>query len=90
MLTDYIKAVMALAEYEFVSEEGEAPYIFATIEHPEFLGIWAKADSYPECQVELQSTIEGWLILGFRLGHHTPILDGIDLNIDINPTVEAA
>ena len=32
------------------------------------------------CREELQSTLEDWLMLGFRLGHEIPVVAGIDLN----------
>jgi hypothetical protein len=33
------------------------------------------------CEQELHSTLEDWLLLGFKLGHPLPVIDGIDLNI---------
>ena len=33
-----------------------------------------------ECEDELRSTLEDWIRVGLRLGHHLPVLAGIDLN----------
>jgi hypothetical protein len=33
-----------------------------------------------ECETELQSTLEDWILVGLKLGHNLPIIDGHDLN----------
>ncbi len=33
-----------------------------------------------ECENELRSTLEDWLLVGLRLGHKLPVLSGIYLN----------
>ncbi|HSU52767.1 MAG TPA: type II toxin-antitoxin system HicB family antitoxin, partial [Candidatus Dormibacteraeota bacterium] len=33
-----------------------------------------------QCEKELRSTLEDWLVVGLRLGHTLPKLAGIDLN----------
>lgn len=33
-----------------------------------------------ECERELRSTLEDWLLIGLKLGHPLPIINGIDLN----------
>jgi hypothetical protein len=38
------------------------------------------------CEEELHSTLEDWLLLGLKLGHALPVIDGIDLNQE--PTYE--
>lgn len=89
MITEYIKAAMALAEYEYVIEDsGEDPYIFGHI--PELAGVVASANTYPEAQSELQSALEGWLLIGLRLSHPIPVLAGVDLNSHHVPLPEAA
>jgi hypothetical protein len=89
MITEYIRAAMAFADYEYVDEDGEPPFIFGTISM--IPGIWAKADTFPDCQVELQSVLEGWILLGLRMGDVFPVIGGVDLNVEIQrPILEAA
>jgi predicted RNase H-like HicB family nuclease len=33
-----------------------------------------------QCETELRSTLEDWLVVGFKLGHSLPVFDRIDLN----------
>lgn len=81
MLTAYIQAAMRHAHYEILEDDGS---FYGEI--PELQGVWANAPMLEECREELQSTLEDWIILGLRLGHTLPIVDGLD----INPVVEAA
>ena len=36
--------------------------------------------SLRECENELRSTLEDWILVGLRLGHKLPVIAGIDLN----------
>lgn len=76
MLTDYINAAMEKARYEILPEEEG---YFGGIEN--LKGVWAHADTLEACQGELQEVLEEWIIMGLRMGHQLPILDGIDLSI---------
>jgi predicted RNase H-like HicB family nuclease len=73
MLTKYIEAAMHRATYELL-EDGT---FYGRI--PECQGVWANAETLEACRDELQEVLEGWIILGLRLGHTLPIIDGIDL-----------
>jgi len=33
-----------------------------------------------QCEDELRSTLEDWILVGLKLGHPLPIVDEIDLN----------
>jgi hypothetical protein len=33
-----------------------------------------------ECEDELHSTLEDWILLGLKLNHPLPVIAGIDLN----------
>ncbi|GAG21281.1 unnamed protein product, partial [marine sediment metagenome] len=33
-----------------------------------------------ECEDELRSTLEDWVLVGLKLGHPIPVLAGYDLN----------
>ncbi|WP_392532665.1 type II toxin-antitoxin system HicB family antitoxin [Nostoc sp. C117] len=74
MLINYIRTAMHKATYELL-EEGT---FYGEI--PECQGVWANAATLEACREELQDALEGWIILGLRLGHTLPILDGVDLN----------
>lgn len=36
--------------------------------------------SLRQCEEELRSTLEDWILVGLRLGHPLPVLASIDLN----------
>jgi predicted RNase H-like HicB family nuclease len=73
MLITYIHSAMRLAKYEIL--EGRQYYG----EIPGFNGVWAQADNLEACREELQSALEDWLVLGLRMGHKLPVVDGIQL-----------
>jgi predicted RNase H-like HicB family nuclease len=75
MLTDYIQAAMRQAKYEIL-EDGS---YYGEI--PPCRGVWFGADNLTDCVKGLQEVLEDWLLLGFKLGHQIPVVDGIDLNL---------
>ncbi len=75
MLTDYLRGAMHQATYELLPE-GEG--YFGEI--PRLEGVWANAATLERCREDLQKVLEGWVVLGLRLGHTLPVIDGIDLN----------
>ena len=78
MLTAYIQAAMRRAKYEILSDD-EGFYG----EIPELQGVWANEDTLEACREELQSTLEDWLLVGLRMGHTLPVIEGIDLGAPI-------
>lgn len=78
MLTAYIQAAMRRATYEIL-EDNQGYYG----EIPGLQGVWATADTLEGCREELQDALEGWLLLGLRLGHTIPPIEGIDLTAPI-------
>ena len=42
-------------------------------------GVWATGNTLEECREELQSVLEDWLVLGLRLRHAIPAIDGITM-----------
>lgn len=66
MLRDYIRAALALARYEII-EDAEPFYV----EVPELRGVWARGEALEACRDNLESTIEGWLLV--RLTHNLSI-----------------
>ena len=74
ILTEYLDRAMAQAEYDKL-EDGSFSGRIASCK-----GVIAFGTSLRECEDELRSTLEDWLLVGFKLGHALPIIDGIDLN----------
>ncbi|MCP4360453.1 MAG: type II toxin-antitoxin system HicB family antitoxin [Chloroflexi bacterium] len=74
MLTTYIQTAMRQATYEIL-EDGT---FYGEISG--FQGVYANADSLEICREELQEVLEGWIVLGLRLGHALPIVKGIQLD----------
>jgi len=66
MLTKYIEAAMSKATYEIL-DDGT---FYAEI--PPCPGVYANADTLEECRRELQEVLEGWIVLGLRMGHDIP------------------
>jgi len=79
MLTAYIQAAMRLAHYEIL-EDGT---FYAEI--PGFQGVFANADTLEACREQLQAVLEGWIVLGLRMGHWLPTVDGYQLNLALEP-----
>ncbi len=75
MLTDYIAAAMGQAVIEYVEEDRK---FYGEI--PPCRGVIGIGETYEQCQRDTQEALEGWIILGLRLGHALPVIDGIDLN----------
>ena len=76
MLTTYINAALRKAHYEMLLD-GEG--YFGSIE--DFQGVWAQADTLEACREELREVLEEWSVLGLRMGHPLPPIDGITLTI---------
>ena len=68
---------MRKAHYEILKEsEGYIGKILG------LQGVWADADTLEACREELREVLEEWIILGLKMGHHIPVIDGIELNIE--------
>ena len=46
-----------------------------------FQGVWAQADTLEACREELREVLEEWIVLGLRMGHPLPPINGITLTI---------
>ena len=76
MLTAYINAAMGKARYEVLpDQEG----YFGTIDGLQ--GVWANADTLEACREELREVLEEWIVLGLKMGHVLPVMNGIELNV---------
>jgi len=47
---------------------------------PACQGVLAFAPTLKECEQELRSTLEDWILVGLKLRHHLPVIGNIDLN----------
>ncbi len=74
ILSDYLDRALAQAEYDKL-EDGT---FFGRI--PSCKGVVAFAATLRECEDELRSVLEDWVLVGLKLGHSLPILDSLDLN----------
>ena len=76
MLTSYIRAAMHKARYEIIEDDGS---FYGEI--PLIPGIWANAKNLEACREELESVLEGWLLLS--IADHSPIpeIDGNRIEI---------
>ncbi len=80
MLTEYIHGAMRRATYEILSDGS----FYGEI--PGFQGVYANAKTLEACREQLQEVLEGWIVLGLRLGHSLPVVDGIELTVEQETT----
>ena len=75
MLTVYIQTALRKARYEILEDDSYYGEI------PGFSGVFADADTLEACRDQLQEVLEGWILLGLRLGHELPEGDGMKLEM---------
>ena len=74
VLSDYVEEAMRQAVYDKLDDGTFAGRI------PTCLGVVAFGATLRECENELRSTLEDWILVGLKLKHPLPIFAGIDLN----------
>jgi predicted RNase H-like HicB family nuclease len=74
ILSDYLDRALSQAEYDKLEDST----FFGRI--PSCKGVVAFAHTLRECEDELRSVLEDWVLLGLKLGHELPILNSINLN----------
>lgn len=74
ILTDYVNCLLAEAVYDKLGDESFGGSI------PSCKGVIAFGSTLRECENELRSTLEDWILVGLKLGHPLPIVEDIDLN----------
>ncbi|MFT5369030.1 MAG: putative RNase H-like HicB family nuclease [Candidatus Latescibacterota bacterium] len=79
MLTAYIGAAMKRASYEILDDKTYYGEI------PGFQGVYAHADLLENCRIQLQDVLEGWIILGLKMGHTLPVVDDLQLDVVTEP-----
>ena len=84
MLTDYINKAMSGAVFDKLEDGNFSGKI------PQCPGVVAFGETLYQCQKELKSSLEGWLIVKIRYGDKLPILGRINLNKRMPSPREAA
>ena len=74
VLSDYVTESLALATYEKLDDGTYAGRI------PECIGVIAFGATLRECEDNLRSTLEDWILVGLKLNQPLPCIAGIDLN----------
>ncbi len=74
ILTGYVTQALALAAYDKLEDGSFVGRI------PPCSGVIAFGATLRECEDELRSTLEDWVLVGLKLGHPLPVIAEIDLN----------
>jgi predicted RNase H-like HicB family nuclease len=74
ILSDYVSQAMAQALYDKLEDGSFSGKI------PSCKGVIAFGASLTECESELRSTLEDWIIVGLKLGHELPVFADLNLN----------
>ncbi|HXU31294.1 MAG TPA: type II toxin-antitoxin system HicB family antitoxin [Thermoanaerobaculia bacterium] len=74
ILSDYVDGAMAEATYDKLEDDTYAGRILLC------KGVVAFGLTLRQCEDELRSTLEDWILVGLKLDHPLPVITGIDLN----------
>ena len=74
ILSEYLGQAMAQAVYDKLEDGTFAGRI------PSCKGVVAFGATLRECEDQLRSTLEDWILVGLKLGHSLPVIGSIDLN----------
>jgi predicted RNase H-like HicB family nuclease len=74
VLSDYLGKALAQAAFEKLEDCSYGGRI------PPCLGVVAFRTSLRECESELRSTVEDWILVGLHLKDPLPVVRGIELN----------
>ncbi len=74
VLSEYVEEALDQALYDKLEDDTFAGRI------PACKGVVAFGATLRECEAELRSTLEEWIVVGLKLGHHLPIIRKINLN----------
>ena len=84
MLIEYIDKAMSSAIYDKLEDGSFSGKI------PECPGVVAFGETLYQCQQELRSSLEGWLMVKIRYGDKLPVIGRINLNKKMPLPKEAA
>ena len=74
IISEYLNRALAQAEYDKLEDGSFSGHIASCT------GVIAFGATLRECEDELRATLEDWLLVGLKLKHLLPVVDGIDLN----------
>ncbi|OFY62370.1 MAG: hypothetical protein A3H98_03340 [Bacteroidetes bacterium RIFCSPLOWO2_02_FULL_36_8] len=74
MLSNYIEKAISQAIYDKLEDGSYSGKI------PVCKGVVAFGKTLKECEIELHSTLEEWIVMGLKLGHKLPLINGLNLN----------
>ena len=74
VLSEYVDQAMAQAEYDKLEDATFAGRI------PACEGVLAFGVTLRQCEDDLRSTLEDWILVGLKLGHPLPVIGEVDLN----------
>ncbi len=74
ILSEYVQQAMSQAVYDKLEDGTFSGRI------PACKGVVAFASSLRDCEDELRSTLEDWILVGLKLGHKLAVIGGTDLN----------
>ena len=74
VLSDYIESALAKAKYEKIEDGTFVGRI------PTCKGVIAFGPTLSQCEKELHSVLEDWILVGIKLNHRLPVMGGINLN----------
>jgi predicted RNase H-like HicB family nuclease len=80
ILTDYVNHLMAEAVYDKLEDATFSGRI------PSCKGVVAFSSTLRDCEEELRSTLEDWILVGLKLGHTLPVI--AEINLNTMPTYE--
>ncbi len=74
VLSEYVELAMRDAVYDKLEDASFSGRI------PSCPGVLSFAPTLKECEEELRSTLEDWVLVGLKLRHRLPVIGNIDLN----------
>ena len=74
ILSDYLEQALSGAVYDKLDDGSFSGRI------PACKGVVAFGTTLKECQEEVRSVLEDWILVGLKLGHTLPVISDIDLN----------
>jgi predicted RNase H-like HicB family nuclease len=74
VFSEYVELAMADAVYDKLEDASFSGRI------PSCPGVLSFAPTLKECEEELRSTLEDWVLVGLKLRHRLPVIGNIDLN----------
>jgi predicted RNase H-like HicB family nuclease len=75
-----LERALAQAEYDKLEDGSFSGRI------PVCIGVVAFGSTLTECETQLRSTLEDWVLVGLKLGHELPVI--ANLNLNTTPTYE--